>query len=170
MDAGAFGARLGPKDAYVFAKGNEITASSGQRVRLSRPLDFLVVADHSDGMGFFPMLLSGSQDVLNDPQGKKWYEMIQSGKGADAALDIVITFGKGQMPKAIFPLPGTAPYRNAWAETIKAAEEANDPGRFTVYRFRVDANTANNFHRNVIFHNNSGRVCCLYTTQKPLQR
>ena len=95
MDAGAFGARLGPKDAYVFAKGNEITASSGQRVKLSRPLDFLVVADHSDGMGFFPMLLSGSQDVLNDAQGKKWYEMIQSGKGADAALDIVITFGKG---------------------------------------------------------------------------
>jgi hypothetical protein len=35
MDAGAFGARLGPKDAYVFAKGNEITASSGQRVKLS---------------------------------------------------------------------------------------------------------------------------------------
>jgi Protein of unknown function (DUF3604) len=37
---------------YLFAKGNEITASSGQRVKLSRPLDFLVVADHSDGMGF----------------------------------------------------------------------------------------------------------------------
>jgi hypothetical protein len=41
MDAGAFGARLTPRDAYVFAKGNEITASSGQRARLSRPLDFL---------------------------------------------------------------------------------------------------------------------------------
>jgi hypothetical protein len=32
MDAGAFGARLGPKDAYRFAKGEEVTASSGQRV------------------------------------------------------------------------------------------------------------------------------------------
>ena len=30
MDAGAFGARLTPRDAYVFAKGNEITASSGR--------------------------------------------------------------------------------------------------------------------------------------------
>ena len=29
MDAGAFGARLGPKDAYRFAKGEEVTASSG---------------------------------------------------------------------------------------------------------------------------------------------
>jgi len=54
MDAGAFGARLGPKDAYRFAKGEEVIASSGQRAKLSRPLDFMVVADHSDGMGFFP--------------------------------------------------------------------------------------------------------------------
>jgi hypothetical protein len=172
MDAGAFGARLGPKDAYVFAKGNEITASSGQRVKLSRPLDFLVVADHSDGMGFFPMLLSGSQDVLNDPQGKKWYEMIQSGKGADAALDIVITFGKGQMPKAIFPLPGTAPYRSAWAETIKAAEEVNDPGRFTAFiGFEWTSNTGgNNLHRNVIFRDNASKASLVepYTTIKPL--
>jgi Protein of unknown function (DUF3604) len=172
MDAGAFGARLGPKDAYVFAKGNEITASSGQRVKLSRPLDFLVVADHSDGMGFFPMLLSGSQDVLNDPQGKKWYEMIQSGKGADAALDIVITFGKGQMPKAIFPLPGTAPYRSAWAETIKASEEANDPGRFTAFiGFEWTSNTGgNNLHRNVIFRDNASKASLVepYTTIKPL--
>ena len=52
MDAGAFGARLGPKNAYRFAKGEEVVASSRQRAKLSRPLDFLVVADHSDGMGF----------------------------------------------------------------------------------------------------------------------
>jgi hypothetical protein len=56
MDAGAFGARLGPKDAYRFAKGEELTASSGQQVKLSRPLDFLVVTDHSDGFGFFRLL------------------------------------------------------------------------------------------------------------------
>src|SRR6476659_9438296 len=43
MDAGAFGCRLGPADAYRFAKGEEVTASSGQRARLSRPLDFIVV-------------------------------------------------------------------------------------------------------------------------------
>ncbi|NIV48917.1 MAG: DUF3604 domain-containing protein, partial [Gammaproteobacteria bacterium] len=53
MDAGAFGARLKPEDAYRFARGEELTSSTGQRVKLSRPLDFLVVADHSDNMGFF---------------------------------------------------------------------------------------------------------------------
>ena len=59
MDAGAFGARLGPKDAYRFARGEEVISSTGQHVKLSRPLDFLVVADHSDGMGFFPQLIGG---------------------------------------------------------------------------------------------------------------
>ena len=59
MDAGAFGCRLDPRDAYRFAKGQEISASSGQPARLARPLDFLVVADHSDGFGFFPLLMGG---------------------------------------------------------------------------------------------------------------
>ena len=54
MDAGAFGARLLPEDAYRFARGEELTSSTGLRVKLDRPLDFLVVADHSDNMGFFP--------------------------------------------------------------------------------------------------------------------
>ena len=172
MDAGAFGARLGPRDAYVFAKGSEITASSGQRAKLSRPLDFLVVADHSDGMGFFPLVLAGDPKILADPQGRKWYEMIQSGKGADAALDIIISFGKGAISKAILPVPGTPAYRDAWQETIKAAEEANDPGRFTAFiGYEWTSNTGgNNLHRNIIFRDSSTRASQVepYTTQKPL--
>jgi Protein of unknown function (DUF3604) len=172
MDAGAFGARLGPRDAYVFARGNEITASSGQRVKLSRPLDFLVVADHSDGMGFFPMILAGDPQVLADAQGRGWYELIQSGKGADAAIDIIINFGKGTISKAIFPVPGTPAFRGAWQETIKAAEEANDPGRFTAFiGFEWTSNTGgNNLHRNVIFRDSGQKASQVepYTATKPL--
>ena len=54
LDAGAAGCRLGPVEALRFGKGEEIMASSGQRVKLSRPLDFMVVADHSDGFGRRP--------------------------------------------------------------------------------------------------------------------
>jgi hypothetical protein len=133
MDAGAFGARLGPKEAYRFAKGDEITASSGQQVKLSRPLDFLVVTDHSDGFGFFPLLFAGDPKLLAYPQGQKWYDMIQSGKGADAAIEIVVSFSQGKMDEGLLPLPGTPAYRSAWRETIKAADEANDPGRFTAF-------------------------------------
>src|SRR5213595_3182485 len=133
FDAGAAGCRLGPKEAYRFAKGELVTASSGQPVKLSRPLDFLVVTDHSDGMGFFPIVMAGSPAVLADPQGKRWYDMIQSGDGATAAVEIIRTFGLNKMPKSIFPSPGTSAYRNAWETTIKAAEAANDPGRFTAF-------------------------------------
>src|SRR4051812_1889654 len=71
FDAGAFGARLGPRDAYRFARGEEVMASSGQPAKLSRPLDFLVVADHSDNMGVFPDLLAGKPEILADPVGRK---------------------------------------------------------------------------------------------------
>jgi hypothetical protein len=76
MDAGAFGARLDPRAAYRFARGEEVVASSGQPVRLSRPLDFLVVADHSDNMGFFPALFAGDPSILANETGRKWYDMI----------------------------------------------------------------------------------------------
>ncbi len=171
MDAGAFGCRLGPKDAYRFGKGEEITASSGQRAKLSRPLDFMVVSDHSDGFGFFPQLMSGDPTLLATPQGRKWYDEINSGKGAQAAIDIITSFGKGQLPKG-FPYPGTPAYRSAWQETIKAADEANEPGKFTAFiGFEWTSNTGgNNLHRNVIFRDDGRKAGLVepFTTQKPL--
>ena len=160
FDAGAFGARLTPSDAYRFAKGEEITASSGQPAKLSRPLDFLVVADHSDNMGFFPEMLAGKPDVLADPTGRKWYDMIQSGQGADAAIQMIIAFSQGTFPPALLSLPGTPAYRGAWQETIKAAEEANDPGHFTAFiGYEWTSNTGgNNLHRNVIFRDNGDKA------------
>lgn len=160
MDAGAFGCRLGPKDAYRFAKGEEVTASSGQRVKLSRPLDFMVVADHSDGFGFFPQLFAGDPKLLAYPQGRKWYDMIQSGQGAEAAIDIIISFSEGKIAEGLVPVPGMPAYRSAWQEVIKAAEEANDPGRFTAFiGFEWTSNTGgNNLHRNVIFRENGAKA------------
>ena len=172
FDAGAFGARLVPRDAYRFAKGEEINSSSGQRVRLSRPLDFLVVADHSDNMGFFPQLLAGDAKILADPQGRKWYDMIEAGKGADAAIAMIIAFSQGTFPKALLSLPGTTTYQTAWQETIKAADEANDPGRFTAFiGYEWTSNTGgNNLHRNVIFRDDGAKAGQMepFITMKPL--
>ena len=91
MDAGAFGARLMPEDAHRFARGEEVTSSGGLKVKLSRPLDFLVVADHSDNMGFFPRLYEGDPDMWADPIGKRWYGMINEGgqEGVKAAVEII---------------------------------------------------------------------------------
>ena len=123
MDAGAFGARLTPSDAYRFAKGEEVTTSTGLRARLSRPLDFLVVADHSDNMGFFPRLYAGEPSMLADPTGRRWYDMIQAG-GQDAvaaAVEVVQAITGNSFPPALAVLPGTDAYRDAWETTIKAA-------------------------------------------------
>jgi len=171
MDAGAFGCRLGPRDAYRFARGEEITASSGQPAKLSRPLDFLVVADHSDGFGFFPQLMSGDPELLATPQGRKWYDQIKSGHGAEAAMDIIVSFGQGKMPKG-FPMPGTRAYRGAWQEVIAAAEAFNDPGRFTAFiGFEWTSNTGgNNLHRNILFRENGAKAGLVepFTTMPPL--
>ena len=172
IDAGAFGARLGPPDAFRFARGEEVTSNTGQPVKLSRPLDFLVVADHSDGFGFFPLIVGGAPAIMADPQGKKWHDMIASGQGADAAMDIIRNFGAGTISKAIFPVPGTTPYRSAWQQAVKAAEEANDPGRFTAFiGYEWTSNTGgNNLHRNVVFRDDATKALQIepYTTMKPL--
>ena len=71
MDAGLFGARLGLDEAYRFARGEEVMASSGQPAKLGRPLDWLVIADHSDGMGFFTDLAAGDPDILKFDQARR---------------------------------------------------------------------------------------------------
>ena len=171
MDAGAFGCKLGPRDAYRLARGEEITASSGQPVKLSRPLDFLVVADHSDNMGFFPDLFRGESKILANPTGRKWYDMIQAGKGAEAAIAIVVAFSQGTFPREIMYFPGSPGYRSAWRETIEAAEAYNDPGRFTAFiGFEWTSNTGgNNLHRVCVLRDDALRASQVepYTVYPP---
>ena len=173
MDAGAFGARLGPEDAYRFARGEELTSSTGLQVKLGRPLDFLVVADHSDNMGFFPRLFAGDPEMLADPTGKKWYDMVQEGgqSGVAAAIEIIIAFSQGTFPQALESRPGTAAYRSAWDETIEAAEKYNEPGKFTAFiGWEWTSNTGgNNLHRVLIYRDDGQRAGVMepYTTLKP---
>ena len=79
VDGTIFGATLGVEDAYRFARGEEVRASSGQRVKLSRPLDFLVVADHAEALGTMDELLKGNPEMMKDPTLKRWRELFKSG-------------------------------------------------------------------------------------------
>jgi len=173
LDAGAFGARLLPEDAHRFAQGEELTSSTGLRVKLSRPLDFLVVSDHSDNMGFFPLLQSGDPKMLADPKGKKWYNMIQAGgqQGVSAAVEIIQSLTGNTFPEALYLAPGTAAYRKTWDDTIAAAEKYNDPGRYTAlhgYEWTSTEDGANR-HRVVIYRDEANRVGMMepYTSLPP---
>jgi hypothetical protein len=174
MDAGAFGARLTPDDAHRFARGEELVSSTGLKVRLSRPLDWLVVADHSDNMGFFPRLYAGDPAMLADPTGRRWYDMVQKGgqSGVAAAVEIIVAFSQGTFPEALASVPGTSAYRSAWDETIEAAEKYNEPGRYTAFvGYEWTSNTGgNNLHRVVVYRDGFERAGLVepYTTLKPL--
>ena len=171
MDAGAFGNRLGVREAYQFARGDEVTSSTGLPVKLSRPLDFLVIADHSDNMGFFPDMLAGAPHILSDPTGKDWYERVQAGKGVGVALELIGLFSQGEFPEALMYTPDSRPYKSAWKETVDAAEEYNDPGKFTAligYEWTSLAK-GNNLHRVVVYRDDAGKALQMvpYTTVAP---
>ncbi len=176
VDAGLFGARLGLDDAYRFARGEEVMASSGQPVRLGRPLDWLVIADHSDAMGFFNDLAAGDPDILKFDQAKPWYEGLQKGgeASAAAALDLIGTFAQGQIdPEMIAEYsPGGRTYESIWERVVDAAERYNEPGRFTaLIGFEWTSLVAgNNLHRNVIFREGAAKAGQVvpYTTQAPV--
>jgi hypothetical protein len=111
MDAGLFGARLGPEEAYRLARGEEVISSTGQPVKLARPMDWLAVTDHSDGMGLIQDLKAGSPDVLQYEQGRRWAEGLRAGgqNSVAAALDLITTFSQGQMDPELLALysPGS---------------------------------------------------------------
>jgi hypothetical protein len=176
MDAGLFGARLGLDDAYRFASGEEVTASTGQPVKLGRPLDWLVIADHSDGMGFFNDLAAGNPAILKFDQAKPWYEGLQKGgdASAEAALSLIATFSQGKIDPDMMAeySPGGKTYRSIWDKVVDAAERFNDPGTFTAFiGFEwTSLYMGNNLHRNVIFREGgekAGQVVP-YTTQEPV--
>lgn len=155
MDAGSFGARLMPEDAHRFARGEEVTSSGGLKVKLSRPLDFLVVADHSDNLGFFPNLFAGDPKMLAHPLGRKWYNMILEGgqAGVAAGVEIVLSVAAGTMPEELVVLPTSDRFRSAWEETVAAAEKYNEPGRYTaLHGFEwTSMPGGDNLHRVVIY-------------------
>ncbi len=175
FDAGAFGNRLGPEEAYLFAKGNQVTSATGIEARLSRPLDFLVVADHSDNMGLFTRIFEGHPDILGDPEGRRIYDMIQAGgqTAVQATVELIDAFAKGvSISDALAVFPDSPAFRSTWDRIIAAAEEANDPGRFTAfigYEW-TSLDDGDNLHRVVIYRDGgsvAGRMVP-YTTLAPM--
>lgn len=158
-DAGLVGNTLGPDEAYRFAKGETVVSSMGVPARLQRPLDFLVVADHAEGLGVAPMLERSDPVILEFELGQQLHELYQQGtiESLGAAYNLwASTKFDGTNPLVTsldFP---TVP----WEEIIDAAEDANEPGRFTAFiGYEWTSSVAgNNLHRVVVYRDGKDRA------------
>lgn len=161
-DAGGGGTTLMPRDMYRFARGEQVNSNTGQPVKLSRPFDFYMLTEHTDGMGVITDIIKGAPNIMADPQGKKFHQ--EFAKGGDAAkqasFDLIKQFSQGTLSEALLYQPGSAGYDNTWADLVAAAEQFNEPHVFTAmiaYEW-TSLVAGNNLHRNVIFRDGPERA------------
>ena len=166
-DAYIFGTRLTPDDAYRFAKGEQVRATNGEEVRLRRPLDFLMVADHAENMGVIARIDAGDESLLATEAGKRTADAINYpvslAQALNAPTDELLNAFNAATLRAIKADQGSAKglghadygidsrfYRSVWKDVITSAERHNDPGRFTAFS-GYEWTVASGGHRNVIF-------------------
>ncbi|MGB2931278.1 MAG: DUF3604 domain-containing protein [Methyloceanibacter sp.] len=173
-DAGGSGTTLMPRDAYRFARGEQVVSNSGQPVKLARPYDFFMITDHSDAMGAITDIIKGTPNIMADPEGRRFHEDFNAGgkKAEEAMFRLITQFAQGEISDAINYQPGNPNYRRVWDDIVAAAEEFNDPGSFTTFiAFEwTSLVQGNNLHRNVIFRDGPERASRVepYTTTPPI--
>lgn len=158
-DSFAFGnSRLSPEDSMKFAKGVKVTANNGMDVQLRRPLDFLLVADHAEFIGVFPMLLNNDPILLDTDLGKEWRNVLDKAGGDIGAI---IIEWLARMADTDYEQELSEDFRlNVWKEAAGFAENQNDPGVFTAfvgYEW-TSMVEGNNLHRVVLFRDGAEKA------------
>ncbi len=157
FDAGLVGTRLDVDDGYRFARGEMVTSNTGQPVQLIRPLDFLVITDHSELIGLAPMIHESNPALLSDPWGAWVHERFNAGpEGRMEAFGNIIEAGV----KGINPFSSDEASRSIWIDFVEKAETYNEPGRFTAMTgFEWTSTPAgDNLHRVVIFRDGADKT------------
>jgi len=174
-DAGLDGAVTSPEDAFRMARGEEVKSNTGQMAKLRRPLDWMVITDHSDGMGTINEIRAGNPEMLADPTIKRWSEAMNSGdekRNHAAVLEAIDMQSNGKLPAEIMNPKWMV---TAWEKTIAIADKYNEPGRFTAligYEWTVNAGGGDNLHRNIIYRDGADKAKAMlplttFQTQDP---
>ena len=163
-DAFGMGTRTTPEEAYRFAKGEEVTATGGERVRLRRPLDFLMIADHAENLGILPRVVGGDERLSATPDGKATIAFFAEAPpladvlNADSldtfkALSTTLLSGKSRWG-VDYGIDATI-IGEVWHAVIEVAERHNDPGTFTTFAgYEYTSNNIGGLHRNVLYEGN----------------
>jgi hypothetical protein len=162
MDANIFGNTVTPRQAYQFAKGEALEISgTGIQQRIRSPLDFAAVTDHAQGMGMVSLCHtpgSGAYWTL-DCIGLR-YKLL-------AMFPRIVKVNTQEESRHAQYLPGpcggdgltcVAAAGDVWRDTRNAANEHNQPGKFTTligFEYSPSLQLGGMFHRNVIFRDAS---------------
>ena len=141
--------------AYRFAKGKTVISSSGQPVRLSRPLDFIVLTDHAEYLGIFPALASKNSDIVDTNIGRHWRSLFDKGDYAKAFEEVMEVKLDEKNIKQDRPF-----LTSVWHQVTAEADRANEPGKFTAfigYEW-TSMPTGNNLHRNIVFRDSATKA------------
>ena len=112
------------------------------------------------------MFATGDPAVMNKEEGRKWNKAINEGGQAsvDAALEIITLFSQGKFP---WKTNNPKLMKPVWHHVIEAAEQYNDPGKFTAfigYEW-TSLVKGNNLHRVIIYRDggNAARQALPFT-------
>ena len=131
FDSNSFGnENLGPEVAYRFARGEEVIASSGGRVKLARPLDFLMVADHSEYLGVLPAVRARSAGILDSELGRRWTRYFRDDGDIGKITSDYVAMATRQKP---IDRVSKDFERSSWEQQVDIAERFNAPGKFTTF-------------------------------------
>jgi hypothetical protein len=162
-DAFMAGDRLTPEQAYRFARGEEVISSTGVPAKLSRPLDFLVVSDHAEGLGVMLQVYEGNPAFASDPTLARWGKAMKAG-GEEAATtmrELVSAQANNKLPPPVKDPKVVGPImKSVWQQYTATAEKFNEPGRFTAmigYEW-TSVPGGNNLHRNIMFRDNKDKA------------
>ena len=161
---------LTPDDAYRFSKGEAVIAHNGMKVRLHRPLDFLVIADHAENIGVMPRLEVADPDLLKTEVGKRWHKlMVENPLNSSDELksttkehfnEAISSILDGENGSRTFFWKGFSSdlieieglRQSVWNEVALNADRHNEPGRFTAFSgYEWTGNKSGELHRVVIF-------------------
>ena len=162
FDAFAFGTLATPYDAYRYALGDTIQHPAGFDMTLRVPLDFYAVTDHAMYMGVSRQAADPSTEIARI-MNLDYMENLN-------APENLIPGGTPQRTRAFLGFLSDAAglitdgtlsqdmihdvTRDAWKDTVAAAEQYNKPGEFTTfvaYEYTTSSADRGNLHRNVIF-------------------
>lgn len=167
VDAFGFGTRLGPEAALRFARGETVTATTGADTQLARPLDFLVIADHSDALGATRRLYDAPRWYVNwvigDETVLRWYDMMHESpqQSTRAIGELITAAAEDNMPEAFAdPEASAEGTKDIWNTQLSMLDRYNEPGVFTAlagYEWTAMPD-GNNLHRVVMFRDGSDKT------------